>query len=99
RALDVSISEQALSKITRQGSGSACRSIYGGFVEWEQGTKPDGSDSYAVQIQPEDVWDVRVAAVVLSDTVKTTSSRQGMKRTVATSPFYPGWVERIPHDL
>lgn len=22
-----------------------------------------------------------------------------MKRTVATSPFYPGWVERIPHDL
>ncbi len=99
RALDVSISEQTLSRIARQGSGSACRSIYGGFVEWKKGNKTDGSDSYAVQVQPEGQWDVRLAAVILSDTVKTTSSREGMKRTVATSPFYPGWVERIPHDL
>lgn len=99
RALDVSISEQTLSRIARKGSGSACRSIYGGFVEWKKGNKKDGSDSYAAQVQPEGKWDVRVAAVILSDIVKTTSSRKGMKRTVATSPFYPGWVERIPHDL
>src|SRR5699024_7659168 len=98
RALDVSMSAQALSGLTRQGSGSACRSIYGGFVEWQKGNKADGSDSYAVQVQPEGDWDVRVAAVVLSDTVKSTSSREGMKRTVATSPFYSGWVERIPYD-
>lgn len=99
RALDVSMSDQALSRLTRQGSGSACRSIYGGFVEWEQGNKADGSDSHAVQVQPEGQWDVRVAAVVLSETVKSTSSREGMKLTVATSPFYPSWVDRIPHDL
>ncbi|WP_106495425.1 diphosphomevalonate decarboxylase [Lentibacillus sp. Marseille-P4043] len=99
RALDLSISDQDLSRLTRQGSGSACRSIYGGFVEWRQGTKPDGSDSFAVQVQPAEHWDVRVAAVVLSDTMKKVSSREGMKRTVNTSPFFSGWVNSIPYDL
>ncbi|WP_099156749.1 diphosphomevalonate decarboxylase [Virgibacillus ndiopensis] len=99
RALNMQISEQELSKITRRGSGSACRSIYGGFVEWEQGMKDDGSDSYAVQLVSNDHWDVRVAAVVLSATEKKVSSREGMKRTVDTSPFYTSWVNSIPNDL
>ncbi|WP_163971416.1 diphosphomevalonate decarboxylase [Oceanobacillus halotolerans] len=99
RALEMDLSNQALSRITRQGSGSACRSILGGFVEWEQGEKEDGSDSYAVQVAPPDHWDIRVAAVVLSSKMKKVSSRKGMKRTVETSPFYSSWVDSIPHDL
>src|SRR5699024_11463845 len=35
KAANLDISNVELSKLTRQGSGSACRSIYGGFVEWE----------------------------------------------------------------
>lgn len=99
RALDLTVDQQNLSRLTRQGSGSACRSIYGGFVEWEKGALADGSDSYAVPIASKDHWDVRIAAVVLSSDQKKVSSRVGMKRTVDTSPFYSSWVDAIPTDL
>src|SRR5699024_12602146 len=79
------------SRIARQGSGSACRSIYGGFVEWQKGEREDGTDSYAVPIAPQNHWDLRIAAVVLTAKEKDVSSRVGMKRTVDTSVFYDGW--------
>jgi len=99
KAIGLDLNDQELSKLTRQGSGSACRSIYGGFAEWEMGSKEDGSDSFAIPVAPADHWDIRVAAVVLSSTMKKVSSRAGMKRTVETSPFYSGWIDSIPYDL
>lgn len=99
RALGLSLNDQALSRLTRQGSGSACRSIYGGFAEWEMGNLSDGSDSFAVPIAPVNHWDIRVAAVVLNAKMKKVSSREGMRRTVETSPFFSGWVESNPNDL
>lgn len=99
KAANLNVSNDELSKLTRQGSGSACRSIYGGFVEWEKGSKDDGTDSYAVEIAPQEHWDIRVAAVVLNETEKDISSREGMKRTVDTSEFYEGWLSGIPADL
>ncbi len=99
KAADLNVSDVELSKLTRQGSGSACRSIYGGFVEWEKGEKEDGTDSYAKEIAPQSHWDLRVAAVVLNETEKDISSREGMKRTVDTSEFYDGWLAGIPADI
>jgi diphosphomevalonate decarboxylase len=76
-----------LSAIARQGSGSACRSLYGGFVAWRMGGKKDDwSDSIAEQVASEDHWpEIRVLICVVSDAKKDTSSTSGMETSVATS--------------
>ncbi|KAI8031416.1 Diphosphomevalonate decarboxylase 2 [Camellia lanceoleosa] len=75
-----------LSAIARQGSGSACRSLYGGFVKWIMGKNDDGSDSIAVQLADEKHWDELVIVIaVVSSRQKETSSTSGMRETVETS--------------
>ncbi|KAE9465408.1 hypothetical protein C3L33_02685, partial [Rhododendron williamsianum] len=75
-----------LSAIARQGSGSACRSLYGGFVKWNMGKNDDGSDSVAVQLADEKHWDDLVIIIaVVSSRQKETSSTTGMRETVETS--------------
>ncbi|KAF7149129.1 hypothetical protein RHSIM_Rhsim03G0099000 [Rhododendron simsii] len=54
-----------LSAIARQGSGSACRSLYGGFVKWNMGKNDDGSDSVAVQLADEKQWDDLVIIIAV----------------------------------
>ncbi|AQK75763.1 diphosphomevalonate decarboxylase MVD2, peroxisomal isoform X1 [Zea mays] len=77
-----------LSSIARQGSGSACRSIYGGFVKWCMGEKDDGSDSIAVQLADETHWnDLVIIIAVVSSKQKETSSTSGMRDSVETSPL------------
>lgn len=73
--------------IARQGSGSACRSLYGGFVAWRAGgEESDWSDSIAEQIVDEQHWsEVRAVILVVSDAKKETSSTAGMSNSVATS--------------
>lgn len=58
--------EGELSAIARQGSGSACRSMYGGFVQWIMGNKDDGKDSLAQQVEPETHWpELRILVLVV----------------------------------
>jgi diphosphomevalonate decarboxylase len=79
-------SPSQLSLIARQGSGSACRSLFGGFVAWEMGSATDGSDSLAVQVAPREHWPSLHALIcVVSDEKKTTASTAGMQLTVQTS--------------
>lgn len=85
---ELTISTSELSRIARQGSGSACRSLFGGFVAWEMGSKDDGSDSLAVQIAPESHWpELEALICVVSDAKKGTSSTAGMQSTIKTSPL------------
>ncbi|MBI2079218.1 diphosphomevalonate decarboxylase [Candidatus Micrarchaeota archaeon] len=78
-----------ISILARQGSGSACRSIYGGAVEWQKGTKADGSDSYGVQLSPESDWkSLRNIIAILDSKEKKISSRVGMAETVKTSKLF-----------
>src|SRR5690625_7682105 len=65
KAIGLQLSDEELSRITRRGSGSACRSIYGGFAEWEMGEKEDGSDCYAGPIARRKRGGSGMAAVVL----------------------------------
>ncbi|KAJ7552734.1 hypothetical protein O6H91_06G067900 [Diphasiastrum complanatum] len=77
-----------LSAIARLGSGSACRSLDGGFVKWDMGQKEDGADSIAVQIANETHWkDLVIFIAVVSSRQKEVSSTSGMQETVQTSPF------------
>jgi len=58
--------EGEISTIARMGSGSACRSMYGGWVKWEMGKLSDGSDSKAIQVKPETYWpEMRILVLVV----------------------------------
>lgn len=95
-ACNLQLTQRELSMFARRGSGSATRSIYGGFVEWQMGTS--SADSYAVPIDDAD-WDIGMLVVVVNGRQKEMSSRLGMKNTVETSPFYAGWLDSTATDL
>eukprot|EP00636_Phaeomonas_parva_P008847 CAMPEP_0118874672 /NCGR_PEP_ID=MMETSP1163-20130328/16020_1 /TAXON_ID=124430 /ORGANISM="Phaeomonas parva, Strain CCMP2877" /LENGTH=417 /DNA_ID=CAMNT_0006810081 /DNA_START=211 /DNA_END=1460 /DNA_ORIENTATION=- len=77
-----------LTAIARQGSGSACRSLYGGFVEWTMGAREDGADSIGRVIADEKHWpELRALICVVSSAKKDTSSTTGMSTSVKTSPL------------
>lgn len=99
KALKMDISIEKLSTIARRGSGSALRSIYGGFVQWDMGVRDDGEDSVAVQLLGEKEWKITILSVIVDTLTKKVSSREGMKRTVDTSPFYKGWLETVEEDI
>eukprot|EP01104_Vermistella_antarctica_P013538 TRINITY_DN4115_c0_g1_i1.p1 TRINITY_DN4115_c0_g1~~TRINITY_DN4115_c0_g1_i1.p1 ORF type:complete len:401 (-),score=112.04 TRINITY_DN4115_c0_g1_i1:351-1526(-) len=85
-----------VSAIARQGSGSACRSMYGGFVAWRLGEKEDGSDSLAEQICDEKHWDgMQVLVLVANDAKKDVGSSVGMQISVKTSPTIHNRAEVI----
>lgn len=79
-----------LSLIARQGSGSACRSLLGGYVAWDHGTRDDGSDSRARLVAPKSHWpDMKALILVVSAAKKGVSSTTGMQTTVQTSTLFP----------
>lgn len=85
-----------LSKIARKGSGSACRSLFGGFVAWEMGSQQDGEDSKAVEVAPLEHWPTMKAAIlVVSDDKKDTPSTTGMQSTVATSDLFEWRINHV----
>jgi diphosphomevalonate decarboxylase len=74
-AAGLDFDEPALSRLARSGSGSACRSIPSGFVEWQAGN--DDASSYAFSIAPADHWDLVDCIAVVSREHKPTSSKEG----------------------
>lgn len=97
-ALQLGLADSDLSRLARRGSGSACRSIFGGFAEWQKGYSDE--TSLGVQLSS-DGWEQELAMVfiLIDDRQKAVSSREGMQRTVKTSSFYPGWLATTGEDL
>jgi len=95
-AVGIDMDESSLSRLARLGSGSACRSIPGGFVEWVTGT--GDLDSFAASIAPQGYWDLQDCIVLLSSEPKTIGSSLGNK-LAGTSPFQASRVADTPRRL
>lgn len=92
--------EGDLSAIARLGSGSACRSVLGGFVAWDMGTMEDGSDSLARQIAPPSHWpNLRILILVVNASKKAVGSSAGMQTSVQTSSLLEERARHIPDKM
>jgi diphosphomevalonate decarboxylase len=98
-ALGLALMPRERSIVARQGSGSAARSIFGGFVEMRAGVAPDGTDSFAEPLQDGAAWPLEVVIAVTTKAEKEIGSRSGMTRSAASSPYYAAWVAGQPPDL
>ena len=89
---------EELSRLARSsGSGSAARSVFGGYVEWSDGQKSE-ADSHGSQLADAAHWDLRDVIAVVEIGPKVVSSREGHQRA-HTSPYYTKRLELIPERL
>lgn len=96
RAIGLELDQPALSRLARTGSGSACRSIPGGFSEWHPG---DGdADSFAVSIAPLEHWALVDHVAVVRAVHKPVGSTEG-HGLAHTSPLQAARVVDTPRRL
>jgi diphosphomevalonate decarboxylase len=96
KAFGLELSEKELSILARRGSGSASRSIPGGFAEWHAGKKD--ADSFAESLAPADHWDLWDCIAVVTDLPKKTGSTEG-HLLAGTSPLQIARVQDVPRRL
>lgn len=96
-AFGLDLDSRSLSRLARRGSGSASRSVFDGLAIWHAGHDDETSFAEAVPAGPG--LELGMVLTVLDARKKSVSSRDGMRRTVETSPYYPAWVERTPVEL
>ncbi|MEJ2217350.1 MAG: diphosphomevalonate decarboxylase [Gemmatimonadota bacterium] len=84
-AFDLELHDDALADLARAGgSGSAARSVAGGFVEWRPGT---GDETELEVIAPASHWEVRDVIAIADPCPKRVSSREGHRRAFS-SPYF-----------
>lgn len=94
-ALDLRLARSRLAEIARRGSGSAARSLYGGFVLLEN---TDGGTRCRTLLEAE-AWPLSVVVAVTTTDAKAVGSTAGMERSRRSSPYYPAWVSSHAADL
>jgi diphosphomevalonate decarboxylase len=88
RAFGLDWNTERVADLARRSSASAARSLFGGFVEL------DGEVARQVAVAAK--LPLAVLVCVTSENPKEVSSTSGMKRTAATSPYFPAWLEVAP---
>jgi diphosphomevalonate decarboxylase len=96
KAAGLNLTEPELSRLARRGSGSASRSIPGGFVEWQMGTTDE--DSFAFSIAGPNHWNLVDCIAVVSASHKKTGSTEGHS-LAPTSPLQAARVADAPRRL
>ena len=96
RSAGLALSEKELSILARLGSGSACRSIPSGFVEWRAGNSD--KNSFAHSLFPGDYWDIRDVIAIIGRDAKKVSSTEG-HAAVESSPFFKERLRGLPQKI
>ena len=91
--LDLSLAER--SAWARRGSGSAARSVVGGFGALRE----RGGAWTAEEVLPPEVWPLRVVIGITTREAKAVGSTEGMEHSRLTSPFYESWVRSTAEDF
>lgn len=84
-------SARELSALARLGSGSAARSVPGGWAVWR--------DEAAEQVFAPGHLDVRMVVAVCAEGPKAVGSRDGMRSSRETSPYHGAWIAQCRRDL
>ncbi len=96
QAFDLELDDRELSKIARIGSGSASRSIFGGFSIWHKGQ--NNNDSFAESILNPVDFDIRVIDILADKRIKKISSSEGMQ-LAQTSLNYSDWLKKNDNQI
>ena len=91
---NLNLTGKDLSRMTRLGSGSAARSVYGGIVELIP-----SDDAYAIPVATAEEWPLDIIVAVTEERPKAIGSTDAMIQTANTSPFYQSWLSSHAEDM
>ncbi len=98
-AAGLELGDEQLSALARRGSGSAARSIFGGFVEMLPGAEDDEQGAHARQIAKASHWNLHCLVAETDSGEKSVGSTEGMMHTERTSPYFEPWLEVAASDV